>query len=188
MKKFLSKKFVLPIILAVFGVAVLVQFSAPQAKAETKPEAKKPANLEFLNTKDAWQVRCNEGADAASPTKGQCEIVQRLSIQETGQRLIEFAIGYPAEKENARGVLILPTGILLEQGLSMAVDENKPMAFKPRYCLPNGCFAFVSLNETVLEAFRKGGVVNIEMTQMNGEKLSIPMPLSGFSAALDKVS
>lgn len=189
MKKLSPKYLIMPVILLAIGVVAFMQLSNHQAKAENENAATPTGAQDIMNVENAWQVRCNEAEEGqeAKTGKGNCEVVQRLSIQETGQRLIELAIGYPDDKENARGVFILPTGVLLEPGIAMSIDDNEPMSFKVRYCLPNGCFAFLNLNEDVLATLRKGKVINVDMMQMNGQKLRVPMPLNGFSKALDQV-
>lgn len=136
----------------------------------------------------AWAVRCNEEDDAKKEKKpAACEMYQRQDMKESGQRVIEFAIGYPEDKAEARGVFVLPTGILLEQGVKLKVDENTPMQFQVRYCVPNGCMAFVNLNDDLLATFSKGSKAFVEIYAMDGKPITLTLPLNGFADALKKI-
>lgn len=185
MKK-LSPKYLAIFVLciAVAGFAFM-QISNKGANAQAEQGG---TGTNIADVKDAWDVRCDEPAEGeAKESEAYCEIVQRLSITETGQRLIELAIGYPGDSETARGVFILPTGILLEPGVKIVIDDNAPFSFRVRYCLPDGCFGFINLNDDVLKLFREGSVAKVILARPNAQNLEIQMPLSGFSKALDQL-
>lgn len=132
-----------------------------------------------------WTVRCSkpEGAENAEE---HCEIFQRLIVQETGQRVVEFAIGFPEDKKTARGVIIMPLGILLSDGAQMKIDDAQAFKFNIRYCTQDGCFAFLDMNEKILGMFRKGKAAEITFKALNGEPMAVKISLNGFAKALDK--
>jgi invasion protein IalB len=140
-------------------------------------------------------VRCG-GQDAGAsdkPERGKCEIYKRIVIGTTGQRAAEFAIGFPDNKDRARGVIIMPLGILLraESGkaaMRMVVDDGEPFEFRPRYCDAGGCYAYLSLSETVLDMFRKGEAVSLLLHSRDGKPIRIEMSLKGITRALKKIS
>lgn len=176
-------------VLVAAGVA-FSQFYTPSANAEdasaTKPATATTPDVAAIDS--AWSMRCNAEEDVkAQDKRGKCEIYQRQDVKESGQRVIEFAIGYPVEQKEARGIFILPMGILLQSGVKLAVDDQAPMNFQVRYCLPNGCYAFVSLNEEVLATLSKGTNASVEVVSADGKPLKIAMPLKGFSKALKQV-
>ena len=165
------------------GFFAFQQFYAPDANAQDAASANaNPA----ANMETAWAVRCNDEESVQADNKrGKCEIYQRQDMKDSGQRVIELAIGYPEGQEDARGIFILPMGILLEPGVKLTIDDGKPLAFGVRYCLPNGCFAYVSLNDDLLSRLSNG--TQAVVVRANGEPLSIPMPLKGFTKALGEV-
>ncbi len=134
---------------------------------------------------DAWQVRCAN--DDTKPKRGRCEAVQVQTMTDSGQRLIEFAIGFPEGSSDARGVLVLPLGIMLQPGGTIKVDEEKPLNFGIRYCMPNGCYAYLSLNEDIQNIMAKGANALLTIQANNGKNININMPLSSFSKALKDV-
>ena len=136
----------------------------------------------------AWSVRCGEQGDVSSPEKGKCEIFQRLVVNETGQRLTEFAIGYSGENlDQMRGIVILPLGILLETGVALQIDDKEPFSFTPRYCDAGGCVAFLNMNDKILGMMRKGDTARVTMKALNGSDINVEMPLKGFSKALGQI-
>lgn len=126
----------------------------------------------------AWVKRC-EGAT--------CEIVQRLMDQESKARVLEVAIGFPAGKDSARGVIILPLGVDLSQPLSLTIDEQPPLGFKVRYCLGDGCYAFLTLPPDVLMSMKKGAMGVLTFKTFDGQPGRLPLSLEGFSQSLSDI-
>lgn len=165
-------------------------FTAHTANAQgTSGDTPAKVAADIAKTVDsAWAVRCNDEASAKVDAKrGKCEMFQRQDVKETGQRVIELAVGYPEDQKEARGVFVLPTGILLQQGVKLRIDENKPLEFQVRYCVPDGCVAYVTMNDTILDLMGKGSSAYVEVAQMNGQKVTIPMPLKGFKKSWDEI-
>jgi invasion protein IalB len=137
--------------------------------------------------KNPWSVRCNElaeGEEVSEAKRGRCEVYQRLVMAESGQRLAEFAIGFPEDQENARGVVIMPLGILLNPGVQMMIDDGDPFTFKVRYCNQGGCFAYLSLSEEVLKMLKKGNEASFLFMEPGGKTVRVNMSLMGLTKAL----
>lgn len=127
----------------------------------------------------AWVKRC-EGAA--------CEIVQRLMDGQSKARVLDMAIGFPAGKDRskdpARGVIILPLGVDMSQPFTLTIDEGAPLAFKVRYCLSDGCYAFLTLPPDVLAGMKAGRLGVLTFKTFDGQPGRLPLALDGFSAAL----
>ena len=148
-----------------------------------------PAGLSFakndkLKDGEAWTVRCS--AEEDDPAR-ECEIFQRLMVKDTGQRVAEFAVGFPEDQDAARGVIILPLGILVNEPMQMIIDEDQAFQFKPRYCTNQGCFAFVNINDSLMKILQKGAEATITTKSFTGQNVSVKMSLVGFTKALDKI-
>lgn len=162
--------------------SVVGQEEKAAAEATIK-QADVPENAE------AWKIRCNsEEAKAAEEKRGKCEVFQQLIVQESKQRFAEFAIGFPEGQTEARGIMILPLGILLEQGVEMKIDDQQSFKFKVRYCEPGGCAAFLSLNEQVLDMLRNGKTAKVTLQSAQGKTMSFEMSLKGFGDLFKQVS
>lgn len=175
--------------LVVFSFFIGVfSFQTSFAQEET-PTEQAQTGTPLNEVEDAWFLRCNKPEDRELENKrGACEIFQRIDVRDTGQRLVEMAIGFPDDKEAARGIFILPTGILLKPGVTMQIDDNQPMKFDVRYCVPDGCIAYVTLNDAVLDLLRKGEEIKVEVKQVNGETITLPILLKGITKALEQIS
>ncbi|MBI4030339.1 MAG: invasion associated locus B family protein [Proteobacteria bacterium] len=162
-----------------FVAFCLLMLQVPAATAQTQ----KDKNAD--KREDLWQIRCS--AEENDPAR-ECEIFQRLITTEGGQRVAEFAVGHPKEDPHARGVVILPLGILLTDDIEMQIDDNEKFRFKARYCTNQGCFAFIALEEKLLDMLKKGNRAKIECTAFNGKPIKINISLKGFAESLRKVS
>ncbi|MFN3701100.1 MAG: invasion associated locus B family protein [Alphaproteobacteria bacterium] len=142
------------------------------------------------NIETAWALRCSEGVDvdAAESKRGVCELFQRQDVRDSGERIIEFALGYPEGQDVARGIFILPTGILLQEGVKLRVDDGNQFEFHPRYCIPNGCIAYITVNDDLMKQMSSGKNMFVDIFQGNEQMITIPMPLKGFSKALADIS
>jgi invasion protein IalB len=118
-------------------------------------------------TSNPWANRCNKA-------RKYCEIFQQLSLQEKGsqktQRLIEFAVGYPPDRNGQpRGVFIMPLGILLNEGTVVSIDGKPAFTFHVRYCDMGGCVAVLDLPPATLNTIRQGKVMTIALMAQNGK-------------------
>lgn len=133
---------------------------------------------------EAWSVRCN--AESNDPAH-RCEMFQRLVEKESGKRFAEFAIGFPEGKNVARGAIVLPLGILLHEGNTMQIDDGPVFSFRVRYCMTDGCYAFIDLNDQVLAEMKKGLKAKLSLKSYQGTSMVVPVSLVGFTKALRDV-
>jgi invasion protein IalB len=166
-----------------FGGNVAVMAADKDVKAQQKAEktAEAPPG-------PAWVVRCNKEMKDEGTKRGRCEIVQRLIVKETGKRFIEAAVSFPKDKSDARGVFVVPLGILLQPGLQMKIDDGKPFKFQVRYCDGNGCFGYVDLNAQILDAMKKGTKLTLTFQALNQKVINVEITLKDFVTALQEVS
>ncbi len=179
---------------AVFLLAIcagIFSLSHNVVAGQDKNESKSAATTAAAKTdapSEPWSLRCNEPLkEGETPTRGNCEIFQRMVVAETGQRVAEFAIGYPEGKEEARGVVILPLGILLTAGVQMKIDDSEPFTFQIRFCNQGGCYAYLTLNATVMDMLRKGKKASFLFVDSNGKNFQLDMSLSGMTKVLKQI-
>lgn len=171
------------------AAAVILTLFCMSAGFADKGKAPPAAGPEIEET--AWDVRCADqkgplARDKAAPA--QCEVFKRLDVSKEHSRVAEFAAGFPDPKSgNARGAVALPLGIMLDQDVSMKIDNNKPVAFRLQYCTNAGCFSFLSLNETVIDEMKKGDTLHFYFKSMTGQNVDLTLKLSGFGKALKRL-
>ncbi len=174
-------------VLLMIGVYAVFSFSAD---APAKSESEKA-----VQASDPWQIRCSvpEGESGSVEEKDikvsreNCEIVQKLIVAETGERFVEFAVGLPADQDAARGVVILPLGMLLPGGAQLKIDDQDPFAFDVRFCTNAGCFAYLSLERGVIDMMKKGEQAEILFKDAQGKTVRVDLTLRGFTKALKKL-
>lgn len=140
--------------------------------------------------KSMWTLRCADVPEGTKEAQKNCEIFQRLSVKESGQRIIEFVVGKDAAKDKQgirRGVVILPLGVLIPHGITMQIDELPPYKFALHHCTNAGCFAFVDLNSDIISKMKKGDQAKMTMRSVEGKNVNIVLSLKGFSKAADKI-
>jgi invasion protein IalB len=192
MRKFTYKKnagravIVVAVALLAFSALSKTVFAEKGEKTPPAPAAATaPAMAEL-----GWTVRCPEHKDQDKKKEAQnrCEAFQRLEVAETHARVAEFAVGFPKSgEESARGAVILPLGILLEQGVLMRIDEGKAAAFKIQYCTNGGCVSFINLDKNTLEDMKKSESVHFVFKAVNGQNVDLSMKLAGFAKVLKQI-
>ncbi|MFH1159074.1 MAG: invasion associated locus B family protein [Pseudomonadota bacterium] len=165
------------------GMGTLPSFAADvaQVPAEKAVAGQVPDN-EVIER--GWVKRCSE-------QPADCEIFQRIDVKKSSIRIAEFAVGFPQGKDvkkgEARGVAILPLGILLEKGVTMKIDSGMPSVFKVRTCTKQGCFIYIDLDKNLIDTMRKGNTVYFTFDFVSGQKVNLIMNLAGFGKALKEI-
>jgi invasion protein IalB len=180
-----------------FGLALGLAFTNAGAQPEPgsltpPPEAQPPQEGQQGEVTDVerfedWAVRCGEIEDPSGDTAQVCEMLQRVSIQETGQPVMEMAIGYLPEREQPVAVFTLPLGIRLPPGVQLTVDGGEPIRFPVQICVRQGCRADLVLTPELIESMRNGTEAQIAVIDPRGQPVRLPVSLIGFTAALERI-
>ncbi|MCC6598615.1 MAG: invasion associated locus B family protein [Alphaproteobacteria bacterium] len=157
--------------------------AAPGSAAQAQETAADAAKGNVKSTEQYfgnWGSRC----DTVEGKPPYCEAFQRLSVKETRQRFMEFAVGFPAGAVSATGVVVLPLGVLVKAGGALKVDEKEPRRFSINTCLPAGCVARITLDETLLSEMKSGKLMAVTFANAEGKPMTVNLPLDGFDKAL----
>lgn len=127
-----------------------------------------------------WTVRCQVRQPEAQIA---CLVQQEQVDSQTRQRLLAMEV--VPNGDGVLGTLILPFGLDLDKGITMAVDEGQPMStLRFRTCLPQGCMVSVALAADVTEALRRGGALKVAAIADGGAPTPFTVSLRGFASAL----
>lgn len=151
----------------------------PAVTAPTAPAAQPVREI------DDWAIRCDEATEGRPR---HCEMFQSVSLQETGQRLVEVAIGYPPGTDRPLAVFLLPLGILLPSGVALRVDDGAPVGFPVQLCERNGCRADLPLSDALVTAMKAGNRAVVQVQDGRGQVIGLPVSLKGFTKALAEVT
>ncbi len=129
----------------------------------------------------SWIVSCQ-----TVETKANCAITQNQQNQQNGQRILTVELGATAGAETVQGVMILPFGLRLADGITLSIDEEtETTALAFSTCLPAGCVVPVTLEPALIAKLQAGkSATLLARANATGQDVVISVPLDGFAAAL----
>lgn len=83
--------------------------------------------------------------------------------------------------------LQLPHGLSLSEGVQLQVDTGKENTAAFQTSNQSGIFARMGLSDDTLNAMQAGNILTVSFSAINGNKISIPVPLNGFTAVFSKM-
>ncbi len=128
-----------------------------------------------------WQVNC-----AVQGASKVCVMLQQQTSRDTQQRVL--AIELASTGDSMEGALILPFGILLEQGVRLQVDDGPLGDRLPfRTCVPAGCAVPLGFGPNFTNVLVQGGILHVHATPDGRDEITFGISLRGFSAARKRV-
>lgn len=133
-----------------------------------------------------WTVSCITPSvvDEQKPLRV-CEMVLELRHNESGQRVLTMAL--QQSEDVGLMTLIAPFGLLLSEGIEVAVDGTDLLEIGFRTCLPQGCIAVIEINQNQINVLGTGKSALVTMHDTNNQVLKIDASLLGFRAAWERL-
>lgn len=156
--------------------ATVCALSAASAMAEVKP------NQKFGD----WTANC-EGDGA----KRICHIAQAPTTKEDKRTMLAVVVAMVQQQDGKKApqmTIIAPLGTLLVPGLNLQIDDDKPNRVPFVQCAQPGCRTTLTLDQTGVQSFKSGKTFKVSYVMPNGQSITIPVSLNGFSAGLDGLS
>jgi invasion protein IalB len=157
------------------------QTTAPAAPTAPQADAA-PANP--TAAAPGWAARCTSGSRDAPL---ECAIEETAILTKTGQLVVLVNIRVPSDTHTPVALVQLPLGINLPVGPKFQVDDGKAVDLQIQTWENRGCYASTPIAPDMLAALRSGKQLKVSFQSMGKETISIPMPLTDFSAAYDKI-
>lgn len=133
---------------------------------------------------NAWVVNCSTGATG---TALECQMSQNLSESKTGQRVLTVTIRKDAAQGGMAMLIALPHGLFLPAGATYQIDDGKTVPVAIQTSDQNGSYAAAPVDAALISALKAGTTLNIGMESVSRKPVVIPVSLSGFTAAIDKL-
>jgi invasion protein IalB len=154
--------------------------TAPAAPAAPQTDAAPAA----APAQPGWAARCSS---ASRDAPLECAIEQSAVLSKTGQLLVLVNIRVPSDTHAPILQLQLPLGINLPVGAKLQVDDSKSADLQILTCDNRGCYANIPIAADLLAAMKAGKQLKLSFQNLNKETMTIPMPLTDFPAAYDKI-
>ena len=138
----------------------------------------------------AWLVRCGDRVEGQP--RRPCEMVQSISMRETGQRVAEMALtaGYSMTEQGEAidmigGLVLVPLGISTEDGLIIRIDDApQGRQFPIDGCAAQGCQARIAFTGEEARRMARSKTLSLITRNTQGQSVVIPMSLEGFGEAM----
>ncbi|NLH81850.1 MAG: invasion associated locus B family protein [Phyllobacteriaceae bacterium] len=153
---------------AVLGLAALAGAVSGPAQAQSTSSAA-----------DSWIKVCRTDEKAK---KELCKTA--YDLRTTGGQFLASVAIVEATGEGRKIVeMIMPTGLLLQPGLKVQVDQNKAEDAKFGMCAPDGCVAQLVSTEAFVGAMKKGGQLSVTAYGQASNPVAFNFPLASFKSA-----
>lgn len=159
--------------------------SAPRtAQTMTAPAAPAAAPEASVPPAAGWTTRCGS-ASRSAPLE--CAMEQSGVLTKTGQLVVLVNVRVPSDTHVPVMLVQLPLGLDLSVGAKLQVDDGKVGDLQLQTCENRGCFASTQIAPDLLAALRTGKQLKLSFQNLSKETISIPLPLTDFAAAYDKI-
>jgi len=135
----------------------------------------------------SWDVACDAGG-------ANCAMAQ-IGNDSTGTPVLEMVIRKlkaPLEvgDRTASAVLdvITPLGVVLTEGLSIAIDDSAKESAPFQICTEQGCLVREPVDDDLIKRLKKGGSASISVIAANQGEVKAKLSLSGFTKAYDSLN
>lgn len=156
---------------------------APRTKGPA-PATPGPSPSAPAPAQPGWAARCSSpGRDAPL----ECAMEQSAVLTKTGQLVVLVNIRVPGDTRAPVALVQLPLGLNLQAGAKFQVDDGKSFELPIQTCENRGCYASVPVSPDMLNAMRAGKQLKVIFQDLAKETLTIPVTLTDFSAAYDKI-
>jgi invasion protein IalB len=184
-------KFSFVAVVIMLGCAGQVSAQAPKAKGPPAPApqaapspAPQQADAANAPSQPGWMARCGStGRDAPL----ECAAEETAVLTKTGQVVVLVNIRVTSDTRTPVAMVQLPLGLNLPAGAKLQVDEGKTVDLQIQTCENRGCYANLPIAPDMLAALRTGKQLKISFQNLAKDPITIPMPLTDFAAAYDKI-
>jgi invasion protein IalB len=140
-----------------------------------------PANIP---TPPGWAARCTSTSRNAPL---ECAVEQTAVLSKTGQLIVLINIRVPTDTHTPVALVQLPLGLNLPDGAKLQVDDGKVTNLPIQTCEARGCYASTPIAPDLLAVLKSGKQLKVSFQNLAKETITIPMPLTDFAAADDKI-
>jgi invasion protein IalB len=129
-----------------------------------------------------WQIRCETPPGAQNE---QCALMQSVTAADRPNVGLTVIVLKTADQKSRLMRVVAPLGILLPSGLGLKIDNDDVGRAGFVKCLPNGCIAEITMDDTLIGKLRTGQTSTFIIFQSPEEGIGFPVSLKGFGDGYD---
>jgi invasion protein IalB len=164
-------------------IALAQQPPAPAAPPPADPNAAAAQQFSINQNVGDWVVRC---VLTSMKSPAPCEILQSTVNKDNQQRISSLSIAYVPSRETYAMQIVVPTGVALAKGLTLAPSLN---AVKFTRCERDGCYVEMLIDNAAITSLAGAGkaatIGVVGYGQAN--EIKLPVSLTGFPEAMDRM-
>ena len=153
--------------------------AAPAANGAAVPgQSAQQPNLMY----SPWIKICNKGTEANA--KQVC-VTAKDGRLENGMPVAAVALIEPEGEPRKLLRVTVPLGMQIQHGTRLVIDQETPATAPYFMCFPNGCMADYEATADTIGKMKKGQTLTVQAINMQGQAISLPLPLTDFAKAHD---
>jgi invasion protein IalB len=176
------------LLVAGLSYGAMAQATAPAAPPADPNAPPNPAAQQFSVNQPIgdWAVRC---AQTTVKSPAPCDVIQLTVNQDTKARIMSFSLAYVPSRDTYAMQVIVPTGVALQRGMTLALGEQALNGVKFTRCERDGCYVESLVDAATVSALSAtGATTNVTVVgygQTN--EVSLPISLNGFGDAMNRM-
>ena len=155
----------------------------PSANQQLPGQASQPVKLN-LQPGAGWSSKCESDS---RQTAVECSVEQTVVVAGSGQLLASVIVRVPAATREPVMTIQTPMGLYLPAGLTLQVDDDKPLSLALQTCDLKGCYAQMPVSAEMISAMKTGKLFKVGLQNMAKENITIPLTLRNFAEAYQKI-
>jgi invasion protein IalB len=162
----------------------LKKAAAPAPAPAASPSATPAPAADGQPPAPGWVARCGSVSRDAPL---ECAVEESAVLTKTGQLIVLVNIRVASDTRQPIAVIQLPLGLNLPAGAKLQVDDGKVSDLQIQTCEQRGCYANSPIAPDMLAAMKSGKQLKVSFQNLGKETITIPMQLTDFAAAYDKI-
>jgi invasion protein IalB len=130
-----------------------------------------------------WIKICNK--NETDPNAKQVCVTAKDGRLENGMPVAAVALIEPQGEAKKLMRVTVPLGMQLQHGTRLIIDQEQPATAPYFMCFPNGCMADYEASADMVGKMKKGKTLTVQAINMQGQAISLPLPLNDFAKAYD---
>ncbi len=130
---------------------------------------------------DQWIKVCRKDDKAK---KEYCQTAYELRTND-GQFLATFMVVEMTGEARRLARVIVPTGMLLQPGLKVQIDQNKPDDARYTFCAADGCISEMLITDAQFASLKKGKMLTIGAEGQAANPVSFNFSLDTFKTSIE---